>query len=549
MILMTVLLAGANTVHAQQKVWIRFADKGPEQSQWLAHPDACLTERAIARRLEAGIPPTLADVPVSATYVQTLAANGVQIQGQSRWINAVSATTSLNLRQLQAICPAIVDIQPVATFTRATTQEELSPLPTPRTASITKTTAAFQYGDALPQTEQINLRCLHLKGATGRNVLIAVIDAGFLNVDTISAFDSLWQQGRLLTYYDFVNHDTTIFDENNHGLNVLSTISANWPDNLVGTAPHAMIALARTEDVSSETHQEEDNWVMAMEWADSLGADIIHSSLGYSRFDSGQVDYTHNDLDGNTSIITRAADMAAARGILVVNSAGNEGNGNWHKITCPCDGDSVLCVGAVDAFGAYVGFSGVGPSADGQVKPDVAAWGLFTAAIGGNGQVGVSSGTSFAAPIVAGMAACLMGAHPQRSNMEVIQAIRESASQFVSPDTLIGFGIPDACKADSLLSVLDTLGMSVKTVVENRVAVFPNPAGDLLVVQVLDPGNPLTGIQVRDMEGKEVMALDSNGLVRGERTELQLKSLSSGVYVLHLRFRDGQALAHKFVRK
>lgn len=550
MILLTVLLATGGIASAQQKVWIRFADKGPEQSQWLSNPASFLSERALARRAQMGCPLTIADLPVSATYLHTLIHHGIRIHGQSRWINAVSATTDLSLTQLQAICPAVVDMQPVAAFTRATTQEELSPLPAPRTAGKSSITTAFQYGDALPQIQQLNLRCLHLQGATGRGVLIAVFDAGFLHVDTIAAFDSLWLQGRVLTYYDFVNQDTTIFDENNHGLNVLSTIVSNWPDQLVGAAPHATVALARTESVGSETHQEEDNWMMAMEWADSLGADLIHSSLGYSVFDSGQVDYTHQDLDGNTSIITRAADMAAARGILVVNSAGNEGNGPWHKITCPCDADSILCVGAVDAFGSYVGFSGVGPTADNRVKPDVAALGLFTAAIGSNGQVGVSSGTSFAAPLVAGLAACLRGAHPLRNNMEIIQAIRESASQYATPDSLLGHGIPDACKADSLLWVLDTSGTNfIVPGQPDQVAVFPNPAGDMLVLEVRKPSNPVVAVQVQNMEGKTVMSLQREEIGTGSRTELQTRALAPGVYVLHMQLQDGQSLAHRFVRK
>jgi serine protease AprX len=318
----------------------------------------------------------------------------------------------------------------------------------------------------------------------------------------------------------------------------------------VGAAPHATVALARTEDVGSETNQEEDNWMMAVEWADSLGADVIQSSLGYTTFDPGEVSYSYADLDGNTTIVSRAADIAAARGILVVNSAGNEGSSPWHHISSPCDADSILCVGAADFLNGYASFSGVGPSADGQVKPDVAALGVFTAVVGNNGQVGNSSGTSFAAPLMAGFAACLRSAHPQRTNMEVIQAIRESASQFLAPDTLLGYGIPDACKADSILTAWDSLGVASpeQNLPQQAVNVYPNPADDLLILENLVLGNPIVEVQVITMEGKNVMQVDKEALGAGARKQLQLKNLPAGVYILRITLANSQVETTRFVR-
>jgi serine protease AprX len=539
------LVVMANLLPAQQKKWIFFRDKGPEQSQWGANPASYLSEKALERRIALGISPNAVDWPVSATYKAQLQAAGIQVHGTSRWINAVSVVTDKNLAELQAICPSIAAIQPVARFTNSR-YEGLVGTPDFQIAGTTN----IDYGQAQFQIEQLNLECLHLQGKTGSDVLIAIFDAGFLNADTIPAFDSLWQQGRLVAYYDFVNQDTTIFDENNHGMNVMSTIIANLPGEMVGTAPNAKLALARTENVGSETNQEEDNWMMAVEWADSLGADLIQSSLGYTQFDSGQVSYTYHDLDGNTTIVSRAADLAAARGILVVNSAGNEGNSPWHHISAPCDADSILCVGAVDFFGGSANFSGVGPSADGQVKPDVCALGVFTTVIGSSGQVGNSSGTSFAAPLMAGFAACLRGAHPQRSNMEVIQAIRESASQFQSPDTLLGYGIPDACKADSILTAWDSLGVGSLPPVQPAAAVqvFPNPVGDVLVLENRRPENPILKVEIVNIEGKALLEFEKDDLGTDAHSELQIKRLPAGSYLLRITLRDGNSQTTKFIR-
>jgi serine protease AprX len=380
--------------------------------------------------------------------------------------------------------------------------------------------------------------------------LISIFDAGFLRMDTIAAFDSLWLQGRVLTYRDFVNQDTTIFDEHNHGMNVASTIVANLPGIMVGTAPHATLILARTENVFSETHQEEDNWLMAAEWADSLGADQIHSSLGYTTFDPGEGDFAYADLDGNTTIISRAADMAAARGILVVNSAGNEGGGPWRHISAPCDGDSVLCVGAVDITGSYAGFSGVGPSADGQIKPDVVAMGLNVAAVGNTGVVGNTSGTSFSAPIMSGFAACLHQAHPLRSNMQILRAIQQSASQYTNPDSLLGYGIPDACKADSLLHIVDSLVLAVRPLAQQlqQITVFPNPAYETLILENRLASNLMSGYTVIATDGRVVLQTSINPQ-EGMHAVIPLKAMASGVYFVRIALASGQVQVSRFIKE
>ncbi len=544
-LLMAMFFVG-NALWAQQKYWVFLADKGPEQAFWEMHPEEYLSPRALQRRFAVGNYPTSVDFPVSPTYTQQLSHAGVHVHGTSRWLNAVSVETTLSLKELQSICPAATGMQRVARFTTTAYDRVDTPVPTHKTE-----VDSIAYGNATDQVLQLNLKCLHDRGFTGDGVLLAIFDAGFFNADTIHAFDSLWMQGRVLTYYDFVNSDTTLFDEHNHGMNCLSTIVANLPGQMVGTAPHVTVAMARTETVFSETHQEEDNWMAAVEWADSLGAEVISSSLGYTLFDPGQGDFSYEDLDGNTTIISRAADMAAARGILVVNSAGNEGNAPWRHISAPCDGDSVLCVGAVDAAGNYVSFSGKGPSADGQVKPDVAAMGLGATIIGTDGSVTAGSGTSFSAPIIAGFAACLRQAHPQRSNMEIIGAIQQSAHQYLTPDTLLGYGIPDACKADSILDRLDSLATSTQPVSQGlqQVQVYPNPAKDVLVLENRFPSNPMTAWRLMTSDGREVDKADRLDAAERQQLRIALKSMSSGIYLVQITFGTGQVQVTRFVKE
>ncbi|MDX5345905.1 MAG: S8 family serine peptidase, partial [Hymenobacteraceae bacterium] len=332
-------------------------------------------------------------------------------------------------------------------------------------------------------TDQVNLSCLHDRGYQGRGSLIAVFDTGFPGVNLTAPFDSLRQQNRIVATGNFVSGGSAVYHSYEHGTNVLSIIAANQAGTYVGAAAQASFALAITENMASETHQEELNWAAAAEWADSLGADIIQSSLSYRYFDAGQGDYTDADLDGNTAIITVAADKAASKGILVVNSAGNDGMFTFPLsplISPPSDGDSVLTVGAVNGAGQYSPISSIGPTADGRVKPDVVARGANTPFITSGGSVGYTSGTSLSTPIVSGLAACLMQANPGATNMQVYQAIIRSASRYSNPNNQYGFGLPDACKADSLLKIITGTKASLKQPEEVRIY----PTSTASVVQV-----------------------------------------------------------------
>lgn len=443
------LLAVLQLGHAQQEMWVFFTDKGQEVATQMAQPERFLSPAALQLRAQKGIALQESDLPVHAPYLSDLRAQGFQVGMTSRWLNAAvvqaDAEAQAALRQLDYVA----GLRPTARFQRHSSEApsqvaELDSLP-------------FAYGEAEVQNSMLNVAPLHARGLTGRGVRIAVLDAGFPGVDTIAVFDSLRSQDRIIATYDFVDDTAFVYGANSHGTNVLSTIVANLPGRLVGTAPHASVVLCRTEDAGSETEIEEKYFMQAVEFADSVGVDVLHASLGYTKFDEDINSHTYEDLDGDRAIATRAVDMAAQKGIIVTISAGNEGSGAWRYIAVPCDADSALCVGAVDSYQQLAYFSSVGPTADGRIKPDVVAMGSAAAVVSPSGRIIRASGTSFSGPLMAGVMACLHQAHPDRNHMDLIQAIRLSGDQSQFPDNEYGYGIPDAAMADSLLANFDDL--------------------------------------------------------------------------------------------
>lgn len=451
-LLIALSLMLGNSLDAQDRVWLMLSDKGPEASEALAHPETFMSQAAMDRRAEKGLEIDETDLPVYPEYLAGITETGATVLGASRWINAVAVeVTDEQRRVLEALC-FVEDTRPVQTLkSTAHPKADDKPLP-PRTPLAGEEDLPMEYGDATLQNTMLNVQALHAKGFTGKGVRIALFDSGFDAVDTMDVFDSLWINNQVVAWYDFVDNDTTVFREDDHGTNVMSTIGANAPGEMIGMAPHASFILCRTEDAGSETKQEEYNWLKAVEWAESQGADVIHSSLGYSEFDQDQGNYTYADMDGKTAIITNAADLAARKGIIVTTSAGNEGNGKWHYITAPCDADSVLCVGAVNKRLKRSSFSSWGPSSDGRVKPDVSALGSRTTVASRRNYVSASDGTSFSGPLIGGLVTCLRQAHPNRSNIDIIKAVRMSGDQYNDPDDQYGYGIPDAGFADSLLT-------------------------------------------------------------------------------------------------
>ncbi|MFN5370617.1 MAG: S8 family peptidase, partial [Bacteroidia bacterium] len=446
-----VSVAYAQTFEKPAKFQVVFKDKG-ELRDLESKPIQFLSEASLQRRKKQGISLQWNDYPVNSAYVQQLKQKGFRVLNISRWFNSVSVYVqdSATIKELLAY-PFVKTVRPVTKVLVSVQDENGLSLQKQKEKNRKAFKPAFQqknsiessYGFANGQIAQIELQSLHQMGFKGDSVLVAVLDAGFYNCDRISFFDSLRLQSRIIGTHDFVMGDDSVYEDNYHVMSVLSCMAANKPGQFVGTAPGAQYLLLRTEDAGSEFVIEEDNWVAAAEFADSAGAWIINSSLGYTEFDDPQTSHTYADLDGNSTHVTRGADIAASKGILVVNSAGNSGDNAWRYIGAPADGDSVLTIGAVDSLGNYATFSSQGPSADGRIKPNVSCTGQATWIVTSSGNIGRANGTSFSSPILAGAAACLWQAFPDATNMEIYNAIEQSAHQYENPDNLIGYGIPN----------------------------------------------------------------------------------------------------------
>ena len=474
------LLAGlfVSAQNSPSTYWVKLKDKNGTAFQ-INHPEAFLTPRSINRRLKQQIPIDETDLPVSGVYLDSLQKLGLKLVHTSKWLNGVTATISdtLLLKTVSALSfVEKVELTKPAILTKSARSKFIEPEENPAIPPA-------NYGNAYDQIVQLNGQYLHNKGFRGKGIQIAVLDAGFWHVNTIPAFDSLRNSNRILGTRDFVDPTSDIYLQNSHGMSVLSTMGGNLPGTLVGTSPDASFYLFRSEDDNSEYPIEEDNWVAAAELADSLGVDVINSSLGYNEFNDPKMSHTYSDMNGKTTRVTQGANMAFQKGILVFTSAGNEGNNAWKHIIAPSDGENVIGVGAVDKNGVRAGFSSVGPAYGGAVKPNVVALGWNTYLVTGTGVIGYSSGTSFSSPVLAGMGACLLQANPLANIKQVKMAIEQSASQYNKPDSLLGYGIPDFQKADQILK-----STSVKTLeTASSWVVSPNPFSDYILIRNLNP--------------------------------------------------------------
>jgi len=464
---------------APSRYWVKFSDKNGSPFSINA-PEDFLSQRAIQRRAAQNISIVENDIPVNQTYVDAVVATGAQVLNRSKWHNSVTVISS-DSTQIDAInaLPFVASVNAVALAQHPVV--DLRNKFEPQTDNVYKNEVASpsisnaDYGMGLNQIDMLGGIALHEMGFRGEGVLIAVIDAGFYNVDILTVFDSLRNENRLVATRDFVDGDLNVYHASTHGTMVLSTMAGNSPGQLIGTAPKASYMLLRSEDAGSEYLIEEVNWASAAEFADSAGADVINSSLGYTDFNDASQNHTYSDMDGNTTPVTVAADIAASKGMVVVNSAGNEGSSSWFHISAPSDADSVLAIGAVDEFGQYVAFSGKGYSFDGRIKPNVVAQGKDAAIVNSNtGEIMTGNGTSFSGPIIAGMVACLWQANPALNNMELLHAIEQSAHQYMNPDSLMGYGIPNFSIANLILS--DNMPSDLNK--DELLTVFPSPFED-----------------------------------------------------------------------
>lgn len=404
-------------------------------------PEAFLSAEAIARRERMGIAVEADDCPIAPAILDQLAQTGVKPILTSKWMRTVVVESEdygveQTLRQLPMVDSVRFVWQGEATapLDRVESGERLAPTKEPKKSP---------YGYALGQIKLLNGLKLHRAGFRGQGMRVAVIDAGFLNADRMRVFDSL----HLLGTYNIVSPGQSVFAEDEHGTKVLSCLAANAPGWMVGTAPEASYWLIKSEDSRSEYPIEEDYYVAALEFADSVGVAVVSSSLGYYTFDDDSLSYTQADLDGHTAFISRAAHRAAEKGLLLFSSAGNEGNSTWKKITFPADTEGILTVGSMTSQKERSRFSSKGLTADGRIKPDLVALGSGSCVVVGSGEISYGSGTSFATPILAGMGICLWQALPQLSPQELIDLLRQSGSQAERPDAELGYGLPNLYKA------------------------------------------------------------------------------------------------------
>ena len=446
-----------STMNAQTKYFIYFKDKGVSHSTKLEKTSSLyqlaekeLSPKAIERRkaVMGDNYITYEDLPLNDGYVDQIKSLGVKIENRLKWFNAVTSYLSeVQLNQIRNLS-FVQKVVPVGTFYFVNNESNVPFQPQP-TRSLKKSSYSLDYGASLTQDTLSDIPTVHDLGITGAGVTIGLLDTGF-RWKTHPAFNQI----KILKEYDFVQHDSVTAnqagdsgDQDSHGTSVLSIIGGFAPGYLIGPAFNASYILAKTEYVPTETHVEEDNYAAALEWMEGLGVDITSSSLGYSEFDPGQTSYTYADMNGQTTIVAKAANLAFERGVTTFSAAGNEGNNAWHYVVSPGDAPNMITVGAVGKNNLLASFSSRGPTSDGRIKPEVCAMGISdVSAWAGTTSYSTGSGTSFATPIAAGVGALLKSVYPYLTNRQIRKTFMECGDRVSSPDNNYGYGLISAAR-------------------------------------------------------------------------------------------------------
>ena len=525
---------------APDKYWVQFTDKN-NSPYTINKPEEFLSERAIQRRQDYNIAIDNYDIPVNPSYIQAVAEKGATILNPSKWLNGVSVETS-NPSVISAI-ESLPFVQQVRTLENDDMKQQIKEKTFFANEFLTESRNmdhSYYYGSARPQIYQLNGIELHNRGYKGQGMWIGICDGGFDHVDKHEVFVDMYENDRILGTKDFVYKNGNVYTESSHGTSCLSLMAGNIPNKYVGTAPLASYFLCRTENINSENIIEEYNWVSAAEFLDSLGIDVISTSLGYITFDNPQWDHVYEDLDGATSVITKGSEIACSKGILCVASAGNEGGNAFPYISVPADGENVLTVGAVGVNGQRAYFSSVGPTADGRIKPDVMAhgYGVFVATPYDGYYDG--SGTSYSCPVMAGMATCLWQANKQLPAREIREAIKQSSNNYSTPNNEYGYGIPDFMLAFEALSLEENSDF----VINSLISVYPNPSDGKVEITMETEGN--LNVKVYNQIGKLLFDNDINKDATSDLSAF-LSNLNNGLYLINVIGEDKNSTL-KFIK-
>lgn len=521
-----IFVLAVNAQVAPDKYWVQFTDKNNSPYS-IDKPEEFLSARSIERRINYGIALDEKDIPVNPSYLKAVKDVGATILNPSKWLNGVTVEV--------ASVSVINEINklPFVKKTRVLYDEPLKQMLKSKSMfnenninnNVLVNDCRNHYGKASVQIELLNGVDLHEMGYQGEGIWIGICDSGYEGVDTHDAFDNMREENRLLGTRDFVYKNGIVYSDDHHGTACLSLMAAYLPNTYVGTAPKASYFLCRTENVNSENIIEEYNWVSAAEYMDSLGIDVISTSLGYISFDDSEMTHEYSDFDGETCIITIGSEIAISRGIFCISAAGNEGNADFPYVGAPGDGKNVLTVGGVKADGERAYFSSIGPTYDGRIKPDVMsfAYAVTVASPGNNFYEG--NGTSFACPSLAGMAACLWQARKNEPASKIREIIKKSSDNYYAPNNEYGYGIPDFKVA------LDMMNLEECDIFEKKTlfSVFPNPSNGKVELSLNVEKN--VAVQVFDMLGKMIYNVDYKYDSFGEVNAF-LSNLNEGVYLI-----------------
>lgn len=542
---------------AQEDAWIFLKDK-PNKTTFLENPLTMLSQRALDRRAVLNISLDFIDVPLDETYYDQLKNDvNITVLAKSKWLNAVHVQGEVEAINNLLSGYSFIEYIEFANKSLNTAAKLKSKKIAPNHYNKFKETQTdFNYGEAENQIKMLKGDFLHQQGLTGEGQIIAIIDAGFPNVNTLLAFQRIRDNNQILGGYNFADRNSDFYTRHNHGTHVLSSIAGYLEDEFVGAAPDAKFYLFISEIAETETILEETLWVEAAERADSLGVDVINTSLGYTTYDNPNHSHTYDEMDGTTTFISRGAEIGASRGLLLVNAVGNSGSSSWKYMGAPADAAAVISVGAVNASGEIASFSSFGPTADGRIKPEILGQGQNPALINySTGNVTTSSsGTSFSSPIMAGLIACLNGnqAFALKSasrikskstanlNDHLKNAVYQSANQFSNPTDQYGYGIPDF---ENALNIYIGSTGSVNDATFSKLSVFPNPAS--VFFEISSDVGVLKGfkIQICNVLGEQVLEKVASNL-----KTVDISFLQSGIYILKISKGNEQKTV-KFIKK